>query len=241
MVFDKERVPIGRVSTRPRQLHSGRGIQKNPVISRVEAETGGVSTDNSNVGRMLSGPVCFSTQCPTDAVRELEAQSKCNGNGRYVAPLEQVDRLCLPTILSDWGMPQEGQGGQSIPGASGSNMKIPALVYSPARSPNRLPPDPPSRPRSSGGPLQQPTPTGGSRPVAASRLETIRQRQLTPGISGQASQLLATGWSSGTNRTYESAWKKWDSWCAEQQVGPISCPVQPFLEFLTSLYLSGMQ
>ena len=137
----------------------------------MKAETGSVSTDSSNVGRMFSGPVCFSTQCPTDTVHELEARSEYNGNGRYAAPLEQADGLRLPTILSDWGMPQEGQGGQNIPGASDSNMEIPALVSSPARSPNRLLPDPPSRPRSFGGPLQQSAPTGGNRPVAASRLK----------------------------------------------------------------------
>ena len=241
VVSDKERVPVSRVSTRPRQLHSGRGIQKDPVISGVEAETGSVSADNGGAGRMLSGSVCFSAQCPADAVCQLEARSECDGNGRSATPLEQVDRLRLPTILSDRGMPQEGQGGQGISGASGSNMEIPALVSSSARSPNRLPPDPPSRLRSSGGPLQQSAPTDGNRPVASSRLETIRQRQLAAGISGETSQLLAAGWSSGTNRAYESAWKKWDSWCSEQQVDPISCPVQPFLEFLASLYQSGMQ
>ena len=241
VVFDKERVPVSRVSTRPRQLHSGRGIQKDPVISAVEAETGNVSADNGSVGRMLSGSVCFSAQCPADAVCELEARSNCDGNGRSATPLEQVDRLHLPTILSDRGMPQEGQVGQGISGASGSNMEIPALVSSSARSPNRLPPDPPSRLRSSGGPHQQSAPTDGNRPVTPSRLETIRQRQLAAGISGETSQLLAAGWSSGTNRAYESAWKKWDSWCSEQQVDPISCPVQPFLEFLASLYQSGMQ
>ena len=188
----------------------------------MEAETGSVSADNSDTGRMLSGPVCFSAQCPADAVCELEAQSECDGNRLSAAPLEQVDRLRLPTILSDRQMPQ---GGQGISGASGSNMEIPALVSGSAKSPNRLPPDPPSRLRSSGGPLQQSAPTGGNRPIVSSFLETIRQRQLAVGISGETSQLLAVGWSSGTNRAHKSAWKEWDSWCTDQQVDSISCLV----------------
>ena len=42
--------------------------------------------------------------------------------------MEQVDRLCIPTILSDWGMPQEDQEVQGISGPGGSCMEIPAVV-----------------------------------------------------------------------------------------------------------------
>jgi len=84
-------------------------------------------------------------------------------------------------------------------------------------------------------PIRPPSLTDDSRPVASSSLEVIRQRQQSAGISGEASQLLATGWSKGTNTTYQSAWKQWDGWCSKQQVDPISS-----LKFLTSLFKEGM-
>ena len=51
-------------------------------------------------------------------------------------------------------------------------------------------------------------PFGKPHPLMAtgSRLETIRHRQQAEGISSEASQLLAAGWSRGTNSTYECAW-----------------------------------
>ena len=61
------------------------------------------------------------------------------------------------------------------------------------------------------------------------------------GISSKALQLLAAGWSRGTNSTYECAWRRWDSWCSERQVDPISCAIQLFLEFLTGLFREGLQ
>ena len=56
----------------------------------------------------------------------------------------------------------------------------------------------------------------------------------------EASQLLEVGWSKGTNTTYQSAWKRWHGWCSRQEINPISCTVQPFLEFLTSLFKEGL-
>ena len=44
----------------------------------------------------------------------------------------------------------------------------------------------------------------GQLQLAASCLEIIRQRQFATGISGGTSQLLAAGWSTGTNTAYQS-------------------------------------
>ena len=113
--------------------------------------------------------------------------------------LEQVDWVCLSTILSDQEVPQEGQGGEGIAGVGGSNMKVPTMVSSSVGASDGLSPDPPSGPRVADGPLQQPTPTSSGRTVTSSRLETIQHRQLAAGILGETSQLLAAGWSNGTN------------------------------------------
>ena len=53
--------------------------------------------------------------------------------------------------------------------------------------------------------------------------------------------MLEAGWSKGTNTTYQSAWKRWHGWCSRREINPISCTVQPFLEFLTSLFKEGLR
>ena len=190
---------------------------------------------------MYSGSLCFLAQCPTGALCELETRSGCHGNGCSAASMGQGNCLCFSSILSDRQMPQEGQGGEGICGAGSTNMKITAMIPGSTRAADRLPHDSFRGSRAVDGPLRQPTPTSGGRPVAVSRLETIRLRQLATGFSEETSQLLAAGWSSGTNTAYQSAWNRWTSWCAERQVDPLSCPIQPFLEFLTGLFKEGLQ
>ena len=45
----------------------------------------------------------------------------------------------------------------------------------------------------------------------------------------------------GTNTAYQSAWKKWCGWCAERKIDPLSCGVEPFLDFLADLFEQGLQ
>jgi len=72
-------------------------------------------------------------------------------------------------------------------------------------------------------------------------MDTIRGGYTAAGISEEAAQLLLSGWSKGTNTTYQSAWKKWVSWCISREIDPLSCPVQPFLDFLAGLHAEGLK
>ena len=120
-------------------------------------------------------------------------------------------------------------------------MEVTTTVSSPAGATDRPSLDPTRQPGTIDGPLQHPTPTGGIGTTTASRLEAIRSRQFATGISAETSQLLAAGWSTGTNTAYQSAWKTWNSWCTEREVNPLSCPIQPFLEFLAGVFKEGLQ
>ena len=147
----------------------------------------------------------------------------------------------IPTILLDWQMSQEGQGREGTSVVDSPSVAVSAVVSSFAGSTSGLSPDTTKQSNPTNRSIRQSSSSYGSRPVTTSRLEVIRQRQQAAGISREASQLLAAGWSKGTNTTYQSAWKRWDSWCSERQVDPVSSPIQSFLEFLTSLFQEGMQ
>ena len=91
------------------------------------------------------------------------------------------------------------------------------------------------------GPLQQGTPTDREQIATLSRLEGVREGHLAEGISKRASDLILSGWSAGTNATYQSGWAKWSSWCAARKVNPFSGDVQSFLDFLAQLYQQELQ
>ena len=73
------------------------------------------------------------------------------------------------------------------------------------------------------------------------RLETIRWQNSAAGVSEETSALLLAGWSTGTNSAYQSGWKRWNCWCQRREVDPVLCGVQPFLDFITSLFEEGLE
>ena len=85
------------------------------------------------------------------------------------------------------------------------------------------------------------TPISMSKQVEVSRLKSIQQLHSARGVSKQTSELLLAGWSGGTNTAYQSGWKRWGSWCQGRKIDPISGRVQPFLDFITSLFQEGLQ
>ena len=95
--------------------------------------------------------------------------------------------------------------------------------------------------RPADGPIRPTSSLSTDRPTSTSCMDTIRQGYITEGISSEAAQLLLSGWSKGTNTAYQSAWKKWVSWCMSREVDPILCPVHPFLDFLAGLFSEGLQ
>ena len=119
--------------------------------------------------------------------------------------------------------------------ASTGVVSTPSGTASPASSVAPKPPILPQRP------LRAATPTINDGTTSTSRLESFRNNHLADGISSRSSRLILAGWSKGTNIAYESARKKWVSWCSEQRIDPFSCNVRPFLDFLASLYEKGLQ
>ena len=61
------------------------------------------------------------------------------------------------------------------------------------------------------------------------------------GFSEQAVSLISAGWSEGTNNAYQSAWHKWQCWCLGRTIDPFSASVTDFVNFLSSLFMEGLQ
>ena len=114
-------------------------------------------------------------------------------------------------LLPDWEVSQEGLGRQGIIGASGPNTEIAAVVSEPTGTFDRLLAYLSGEPGAVDRLLQQSIPIRSNRSVVSSRLEIIWHRQQAAKISGKTSQLLAAGWSKGTNQAYQSARRKWNS------------------------------
>ena len=114
------------------------------------------------------------------------------------------------------------------------------MVSGITRTASGLSPDTPKELHVADRPVQQPTTPDCSRGITPSYLEVIKRRQQVKGSPEEISQLLAAGWSRGTNTTYQSAWKRLNGWCSRRRVDPNLRFIQPLLEFLTSLFKEGL-
>lgn len=61
------------------------------------------------------------------------------------------------------------------------------------------------------------------------------------GISGEAKELIISAWRDSTNKSYDSAWRKWEIWCNQKHVNPISAPIESVSSFLASQFHAGHQ
>ena len=121
--------------------------------------------------------------------------------------------------------------GESQSGPGGSDMEDSAVVPPPTSAVTWNPTNDPNATGHS-----DLADTGGihnaSRGTTVSRLAIIRDQSRSGGLSEGALRLLESSWRNKTKSTYESLFKRWDSWCQERGRDPIRGPVADVLNFL---------
>ena len=58
-------------------------------------------------------------------------------------------------------------------------------------------------------------------------------------LSEETSRLLLASWRTKSNQSYDSHFRKWISWCAEQGSNPVSGPIAEVVNFLAHLFEQG--
>ena len=53
--------------------------------------------------------------------------------------------------------------------------------------------------------------------------------------------MLLSGTRSSTHKSYQSAWSRWSSWCAEGKINPVSAPLSKILEFLAKTFSDSLE
>ena len=204
--------------------------------------------DNSICGRVLQrlgpcsiDPLCFQIEQSVAEVCELAPRSIRCGNRCIPDVVDKGNRVCLSPICSDWQVPSESTAGRQLSSSGSSNLEHSALEPNSSGDMDRLSSSFTGRSVPTAGPLQQTSSTSPNEPAPVSRLEGIRANHSAEGISKRASTLILSGWSKGTNATYQSAWSKWHSWCVSRKVNPFSCDVKFFLDFLAEMFEKGLQ
>ena len=77
-------------------------------------------------------------------------------------------------------------------------------------------------------------------PSTTGHMESLRRHLETREISEGAISLIIASWRKN-NDNYNSAWKKWETWCNSGDVYPLSSDISDILSFLADEFKQGKQ
>ena len=180
------------------------------------------------------GHVRITSDKTVPSLFQLAARSLCSGNRCLPAGLESNQGVCQPIMESDRsGSVQSTVGpGPHCPG--GTSLEDTAMVPPSTADANCSTTSDQSR---SADAEQR---SRGSRP-STSHVAYLRERYRGQELSEEATSLMLKSWRTKTNKSYDSLFGKWHSWCCARGSDPFSGPIKEVVNFLAHLHREGYQ
>ena len=172
---------------------------------------------------------------------ELATRPTCCGDGRFFNRLESDERICVPTIQSHPTDINEGDKRQCEHSASSTSVANSTLGATTATAHSPTSSTSPRIPNSSTRPVQSQGNPSNVPETATSRLDYFQQLCTTAGLSNTVTRLLSSATRQSTNKLYDCAWTKWNSWCNRRKVNPISATVKDILTFFSDQFDNNLQ
>ena len=173
------------------------------------------------------GSICVTAERPVGTANGSGLHDMYYSDRCTTGAVDQPARVRFPSILPDRQVPAEGREGTGNSAADSSSVASPNMVSSSAGGIDRHTHTTSEITRPPHRPIRPATPTGQL--PAIGRMEGVRERLASAGVSGQAAQLIT------------SAWAKWQCWCMQRDLDPFSCNVSSLVNFLALLFNQGLQ
>ena len=219
---------------------SGCGIEILRRPLQLDASSTGVRTDKQLNGPTGCGSLCIQANVPITKVFQLEARPGSGGHGRVHIELESDSWLCKSPMVSDSGSTDQNSSGGSKNSAGGSSMENPALVSSAAGHVGRCSLSTPTEGEPSNITIRKGVHYASGGPTV-SRMAFVREKCRSGGRLAEASQLVSASLRSKSASSYESLFRKWNSWHMERSRNPTKCPIADVVNFLAELFHQGYQ
>ena len=75
--------------------------------------------------------------------------------------------------------------------------------------------------------------------LTPSHMDIIRRSLAGRGLSDDAITIISASWASGTDKQYNSAWKKWCRWCEKRKIDLLQASVDEVVNFLSQSFAEG--
>ena len=171
---------------------------------------------------------------------QLEAGSRSRSHGCLHTGLVQYSGICPSSLVPYSSGTSQGTVRGSISGACHTTVAIPGLVSRSDGDVDGLSNRASSDGRSDHSVTKLRLSSGGNTSKIG-RLEGLRKRFRSGGVSEQAIELILASWRSKTNANYDSAWKAWEAWSAGKGIHPFEADVCNVLDFLAEKFDQGLK
>ena len=208
---------------------------------RLDARSTSVCETSGSEGVTRNGPLCFSSKSPVGKIHVMETGPKQCGDRCSTAQVGQPLLLCIPTILSGCKNSQKSSTGRGCASSCDTNLANSTVVFNPLVNVYTKSNFASHAISGSDKPTGPDTPSSETETAKASGMDCFRQSLASEGLSEQAADLIANSRRRGSISNYQSAWRKWASWCVQRQIDPIRCDVNLIANFLAVMFHEGYE
>ena len=190
---------------------------------------------------LCQGPLCRQAEYPVASVLQLEAGSDGSRCRCPSAGLVEGKELCLSPVLPDHEGTGEVAGIRRETDTSHAVVAHTGLVSHP---PGHISVVTDSSAHEQQSPIRASrgdTPTDREHDSPVNRVACIKRSLQSEGICANASKLILAAWRPGTNAIYNSAWKKWHSWCLGRKVDSFRPTLADITGFLAHSFDEGLE
>ena len=209
---------------------------------RLDAQSSNFQGHQPALGPSGYRSICNQILTSIDQVLQLASRSRGRGNGCFFPELGEYASLCPPSLVPHWPGPSENplRGGHT--GINNTMLANSGMVPSAASDVNRPPISTARSCQESGDhAISQLRLSGSDRLSSIGRMESLREQFRAEAIPEGAISLIFASWRDKTNSTYNSAWRKWERWCASHDTNPFSANIANILQFLTEEFKAGRE
>ena len=244
MVPTKSYPHFSSTCCRPSEHFCRSTLPLSTVEHRVDAMQENIPTDCGSLWMSSDRSLRLIPKPPAENILFLDSRPKSLKNRCIHFQLGLQPSLPVSSISSNSQMPFKDKERQMQGNTNSPSVEIKTLVSNYFRDANGSPSSPPNQKGSlATSPIKSNSfsPDRQKKELQTSCLACVRESLRLNKVPERVSKIIFASWRPGTEKHYQSAWRKFNSWCEELSINLISCPITEILSFLSDLYYNCMQ
>ena len=186
-------------------------------------------------------PLRYEADAPVTTLRQLAPRSESHRSRCIFSKLGNFEGLCLSPVQSNTTNTHQSSERQNRHCPSGPSVARADLVAFTASTGIQSASSPTFNTRNTEEPHRSNNDASNVPTATSSRLACFQRSRSTVGLPEHVTRLLSASVRKSTNKTYDSSWRKWNSWCDRRQIDPISAGLNNVLTFLSEQFKNNLQ